>query len=162
MIRIGIDIGGKVTDLGAVEVGNGRAHHFKLPSTPSDQAIGIGDGVTALLAQMGAAGEAVAFLGHGTTVVTNLIIERRGALTGLLTTAGFRDVLEIGRQTRPDLYDYTVERAPGRVPRHLRREIAERLDADGRVLVALGEAAVERAAEALLAEGVEAVAIMAP
>jgi len=158
-VRIGIDVGGTFTDLVAVEAENGRAHHFKLPSTPSDQAIGIGDGVAALLAQIGAAGQAVAFLGHGTTVVTNLIIERRGAPTGLLTTAGFRDVLEIGRQTRPDLYDYTVERAPALVPRHLRLEIPERLDADGRVLVPLDEAAVERAAEVLLAQGVEAIAI---
>src|SRR5258708_9373307 len=158
-VRIGIDVGGTFTDLVAVEAENGRAHHFKLPSTPSDQAIGIGDGVAALLAQIGATGQAVAFLGHGTTVVTNLIIERRGARTGLLTTAGFRDVLEIGRQTRPDLYDYTVERAPALVPRHLRLEIPERLDADGRVLVLLDEAAVERAAEVLLAQGVEASAI---
>jgi N-methylhydantoinase A len=159
MIRIGIDVGGTFTDLVAVEAGGGRAHHFKLPSTPADQAIGIGDGVAALLAQIGAAGGAVSFLGHGTTVVTNLIIERRGAPTGLLTTAGFRDVLEIGRQTRPDLYDYTVERAPALVPRHLRLEVPERLDADGNVLTSLDEAAVERAAAILAAEGVEAVAI---
>ena len=77
----------------------------------------------------------------------------------MLTTAGFRDVIEIGRQTRPDLYDYTVERAPPLVPRSRRIEIAERLDADGKVLVPLDEAAVVRAAAALKEEGVEAVAV---
>src|SRR6266446_10583462 len=106
-------------------------------ATPS--AIAIADGVAALLQQAGVSGEAIAFLGHGTTVVTNLIIERRGAKTALLTTAGFRDVIEVGRQTRPDLYDYTVERAPPLVSRHRRIEIAERLNPDGHVLVALDE-----------------------
>jgi N-methylhydantoinase A len=159
VIRIGVDVGGTFTDLVAVEQANGATRHFKLPSTPADPAVAIADGVAALVAQMGSSGDAIAFLGHGTTVVTNLIIERRGAPTALLTTAGFRDVLEIGRQTRPDLYDYTVERAPPLVPRHWRIEIAERLDADGDVLVPLDEAAVERAAALLLAEGVEAVAV---
>ena len=159
MIRIGIDVGGTFTDLVAVDQASGAARHFKLPSTPADPAIAIADGVAALLGQSGASGEAIAFLGHGTTVVTNLIIERRGARAALLTTLGFRDVLEIGRQTRPDLYDYTVERPPPLVPRHLRIEIAERIDADGKVLVPLDEAAVARAAEALGAEGIEAVAI---
>ncbi|MBV9015602.1 MAG: hydantoinase/oxoprolinase family protein [Alphaproteobacteria bacterium] len=159
MIRIGIDVGGTFTDLAAADEKSGAAWHFKLPSTPADPAAAIGDGVAGLLHEAGASGDAVAFLGHGTTVVTNLIIERRGAATALLTTAGFRDVLEIGRQTRPDLYDYTVERAPPLVPRHRRVEIPERLDADGEVLVPLDEEAVERAAVALRAEGIEAVAI---
>jgi N-methylhydantoinase A len=112
VIRIGIDVGGPFTDLVATDEASGEARHFKLPSTPADPAVAIADGVAALLAQSGTVGEDIGFLGHGTTVVTNLIIERRGAPTALLTTAGFRDVLEIGRQTRPDLYDYTVERAP--------------------------------------------------
>src|SRR5262249_49133458 len=159
MIRIGIDVGGTFTDLVAADGATGAARHFKLPSTPTDPAIAIGDGVAALLESLGASGEAVAFLGHGTTVVTNLIIERRGARTALLTTGGFRDVLEIGRQTRPDLYDYTVERPAPLVPRHLRIEIPERLDADGNVLVPLDEDAVARAAEELRAAGIEAVAI---
>jgi len=159
MIRVGIDVGGTFTDLVAVDEASGAARHFKLPSTPADPAIGISDGVAALLGEVGLTGDAVAFLGHGTTVVTNLIIERRGAPTALLTTAGFRDVLEIGRQTRPDLYDYTVERPPALVPRHLRIEIPERLDADGNVLLPLDEAAVEAAAARLKTEGVAAVAV---
>jgi N-methylhydantoinase A len=159
MIRIGIDVGGTFTDLVAADGATGVARHFKLPSTPTDPAVAIGDGVAALLESLGASGEAVAFLGHGTTVVTNLIIERRGARTALLTTGGFRDVLEIGRQTRPDLYDYTVERPAPLVPRHLRIEIPERLDADGNMLVPLDEDAVARAAEELRAAGIEAVAI---
>src|SRR5438270_9140517 len=159
MIRIGIDVGGTFTDLVAVEDGSGEARHFKLPSTPLDPAAAIADGVAALLQQGDVSGEAIGFLGHGTTVVTNLIIERRGAATALLTTAGFRDVIEIGRQTRPDLYDYTIERAPPLVPRHRRIEIAERLDADGKVLVPLDEDAVARAAAALKEDGIEAIAI---
>src|SRR4051795_7677176 len=159
MIRIGIDVGGTFTDLVAVDDATGAARHFKLPSTPADPAIAIADGVASLLDQSGASGEAIGFLGHGTTVVTNLIIERRGAPTALLTTAGFRDVIEVGRQTRPDLYDYTVERAPPLVSRHRRIEIAERLDADGQVLVPLDEDALARVAAALQEEGVEAVAI---
>ena len=159
MIRIGVDVGGTFTDLVAVDAATGVARHHKLPSTPADPAAAIADGVAALLRQVGVSGEAIAFLGHGTTVVTNLIIERRGAPTALLTTAGFRDVLEIGRQIRPDLYDYTVERAPPLVPRQLRIEIPERLDADGNVVVPLDEAAVARAAAALAAAGIEAVAV---
>jgi len=159
VIRIGIDVGGTFTDLVATDEATGEARHFKLPSTPSDPAAAIAEGVAALLQQCGASGEAIAFLGHGTTVVTNLIIERRGAKTALLTTAGFRDVIEIGRQTRPDLYDYTVERPPPLVPRHRRIEIPERLDADGKVLVPLDEGAVARAIARLKEEGVEAVAI---
>jgi N-methylhydantoinase A len=159
MIRIGIDVGGTFTDLVAVDQATETARHFKLPSTPADPAIAIADGVAALLEQSGVTGEAIAFLGHGTTVVTNLIIERRGAATALLTTAGFRDVLEIGRQTRPNLYDYTVERPPPLVPRHLRIEIPERIDADGNVLVPLDEDAVARAAETLRAAGIESVAV---
>ena len=79
MIRIGVDVGGTFTDLVAVDAASGQATHFKLPSTPADPAIAIADGVAALLAKLGLGGEAIAFLGHGTTVVTNLIIERRGA-----------------------------------------------------------------------------------
>jgi len=159
VIRIGIDVGGTFTDLVAVDEESGAARHFKLPSTPADPAVAIAEGVAALLQQAGASGDAIAFLGHGTTVVTNLIIERRGAATALLTTGGFRDVIEIGRQTRPDLYDYTVERAPPLVPRHRRIEIAERLDADGNALVPLDEEAVTRAAAMLREDGVEAVAV---
>jgi N-methylhydantoinase A len=125
VIRIGIDVGGTFTDLVAIDGASGATRHFKLPSTPSNPAAAITEGVAALLLQCGAPGEAIAFLGHGTTVVTNLIIERRGAKTALLTTAGFRDVLEIGRQTRPDLYDYTVERAPPLIPRDRRIEIPD-------------------------------------
>jgi N-methylhydantoinase A len=158
MIRIGIDVGGTFTDIVAVEEG-GAERHFKLPSTPADPAAAIADGVAALLRHRGASCAEITFLGHGTTVVTNLIIERRGAKTALLTTAGFRDVLEIGRQTRPDPYDYTIERPPPLVPRDLRIEIDERLDADGTIIVPLDEAAVERAALALEAAGIQAVAV---
>jgi len=101
VIRIGIDVGGTFTDLVAVDEASGEARHFKLPSTPADPAIAIANGVATLLQQAGISGEAVAFLGHGTTVVTNLIIERRGAATALLTTAGFRACAASGAAASP-------------------------------------------------------------
>src|SRR5256885_15146005 len=106
MLRIGIDVGGTFTDLVAVDDGSGEARHFKLPSTPSDPAAAIADGVAALLQQCSASGEAIAFLGHGTTVVTKLIIERRGAETAIPNTARFCHGLRGGRPTPPAPHRY--------------------------------------------------------
>ena len=101
----------------------------------------------------------ISFIGHGTTVATNMVIERRGVATGLITTRGFRDVLEIGRQVRPHLYDYTVRTPEPLVPRERRVEVTERIDAAGSVLVPLNEAEVLAAADALAAQGVQAIAV---
>ena len=101
----------------------------------------------------------VAHVGHGTTVATNLVIERRGAVTGLITTKGFRDVIEIGRQVRPHLYDYRVVKPPPLAAREHRHEIGERIDAHGKVIAALDEREVEAAAEKLKAAGVKSVAV---
>ncbi len=92
-----------------------------------------------MLAEFGLAAAAVGYLGHGTTVATNIVIERRGARTGLLTTKGFRDVLELGRQARPSIYDYRVQKPPVLVPRDRRFEVVERVGADGTVLTPLDE-----------------------
>src|ERR1041384_5514784 len=97
MIRIGIDVGGTFTDLVAVDDATGAVQHFKLPSTPADAAVAIADGVASLLERTDASGEAIGFLGHGTTVVTNLIIERRGTPTALLTRSEERRVGKEGR-----------------------------------------------------------------
>src|SRR5262249_26680787 len=101
----------------------------------------------------------IEFIGHGTTVATNMVIEHRGVLTGLITTRGFRDVLEIGRQVRPHLYDYTVRTPVPLVPRERRLEVTERIDAAGAVLLPLDDAEVAAAADALVAQGVGAIAI---
>ena len=159
MVRIGIDVGGTFTDFTLLHENDGRVTFHKVPSTPGDPSEAIARGVAELLAMDAIAPEDVAHVGHGTTVATNLVIERKGALAGLLTTKGFRDVLEIGRQTRPHLYDYTRAKAPPLVAREHRLELTERVNARGEVLHPLNEAEVERAVETLRRAGVSAVAV---
>ncbi len=163
MVRIGIDVGGTFTDFTLFAPGHdtdsGAVRHFKLPTTPADPSQPIADGIAALMADNAIPPSRIGFIGHGTTIATNMVIERKGVPAGLITTKGFRDVLEIGRQVRPHLYDYTVRTPPPLIPRQARIEVPERLDADGQVLTPLDEDAVARAAEALKAQGVQAVAI---
>ncbi|MBB5695420.1 hydantoinase/oxoprolinase family protein [Muricoccus pecuniae] len=159
MLRIGFDVGGTFTDFTVHDTRDGGLRHFKVPSTPADPSEAIGTGLRALIGEFGLPAGEIGFVGHGTTVATNMVIERRGVRTGLITTRGFRDVLEIGRQTRPHLYDYAVAKPPPLIPRALRFEVGGRLDADGRELEPLDEAAVEDAARRLGEAGVEAVAI---
>jgi N-methylhydantoinase A len=110
MIRVGVDVGGTFTDFVLLDTDSGTLSHFKVASTPDDPSIGIADGVREMLARFEVAAREIEFLGHGTTVATNMLIERRGVPTGLLTTKGFRDVLAVGRQTRPSLYDYRARK----------------------------------------------------
>lgn len=159
MHRIGFDVGGTFTDFTMLDESTGTVHYFKVPSTPHDPSEAIGTGLAHLVKTFALNESSVRHLGHGTTVATNLVIERKGARTGLITTRGFRDVLEIGRQTRPHLYDYDVVRPVALVPRELRIEVDERVMSDGTVRVPLNEAQVEEAARSLLAAGVEAVVI---
>lgn len=159
MYRIGFDVGGTFTDFTVHDARDGSLRYFKTPSTPADPSEAIEAGLRALFEEFGIVAEEVSFVGHGTTVATNMVIERRGVRTGLITTAGFRDVLEIGRQTRPSLYDYTHANPPPLVPRALRIEVAGRIDAAGEELVPLDEAAVADAARHLGEAGVRAVAI---
>ncbi|MCY1334328.1 Acetophenone carboxylase gamma subunit [compost metagenome] len=159
MYRIGIDVGGTFTDFTMIDETTGAVHFHKVPSTPHDPSEAIDRGIAELLSQHGIAASEVAHIGHGTTVATNLIIERKGAKVGLITTQGFRDILEIGRQTRPHLFDYSVAKPPVLVPRVHRIEVPERLDAQGQVITPLDEAAVRRAAEAFRDAGLEAVTI---
>jgi N-methylhydantoinase A len=158
-LRIGVDVGGTFTDLAMVDEATGRIAFHKVPSTPHDPSQAIETGVRGILAlNNGKAGE-VAFLGHGTTVATNMVIERSGARTGMITTKGFRDVLEIARQIRPHLYDYDIQRPAPLVPRRRRIEIGGRIAAEGTELAPLDLAQVGQAAEALKADGVTSVAI---
>ena len=106
-VRVGADVGGTFTDLYLVDDARRTAAARKVPTTPADPSIGIVSGVLRLLAETGNRPEEVSHLIHGTTVATNTVLQRSGSLTGLITTEGFRDVLEIARQRRPDLYDLT-------------------------------------------------------
>jgi N-methylhydantoinase A len=159
MYRIGVDVGGTFTDFTLLDERDGAIRFFKVPSTPRDPSEAIEDGLAKMIAEFGLAAPDITWLGHGTTVATNIVIERRGARTGLLTTKGFRDVLELGRQSRPSIYDYRVQKPPVLVPRDRRCEVTERVGPDGAVLVPLDEATLEAGAEALRAAGVESVAI---
>jgi len=147
---VGVDVGGTFTDL--VAVVDGELVTAKVPSVPGRQAVGV----AAVLAASGVG--AVDVLAHGTTVATNALLERRGARTALVTTEGFRDVIEIGRQARASLYDLTAHGPPPLVPRELRFTVRERIGPEG-VLVPLDEASLAAAVDALRRAQVEAVAV---
>jgi N-methylhydantoinase A len=150
--RLGVDVGGTFTDL--VALVEGRLITAKVPTTPRNQARGVVSALELVQPTVGA----VASLAHGSTVATNALLERRGARTALVTTEGFRDVIEIGRQNRPALYDLTRDRPPALVPRELRFTVRERMGPDG-VLVPLDEASTDAAVAACREAEVEAVAV---
>lgn len=159
-MEIGVDTGGTFTDI--VCRVDGRADQIlKVPSTPDDPSRAVLDGVQQALALAGGDPADIARVVHGTTVATNAVLQRRGAVTGLITTAGFRDVLEIGRQIRTRIYDLELEpEAPVFLaPGARRREVPERISSDGQALVPLDEQALLEAVDALVAEGCEAIAI---
>ena len=158
-IRIGVDVGGTFTDVFLIDTRSGRTHRHKLPSTPRDPSSALIEGVRQALAEIGAVGMDVEFLGVGTTVSTNELLERKGAPTGLITTHGFRDLLEIGRQRRPHVYDLFAEKPKVLAPRRVRMEVAERVDSDGKVLIDVDAAAVLQATTRLVAEGVRSIAV---
>ncbi|WP_428658839.1 hydantoinase B/oxoprolinase family protein [Reyranella sp.] len=157
--RLGFDIGGTFTDFVLLDATTGGISLHKCLTTPEDPADGALDGIRSICA---AAGIAVADIGellHGTTLVTNALIEGRGARLGLLTTRGFRDVLELGIEQRYDIYDLFLKFPDPLVPRHRRLEIGERLAYDGRVLEPLDEAAVLAEGTRLVADGCSAIAV---
>ena len=150
--RLGVDVGGTFTDL--VALVGGELVTAKVPSTPADQSEGAMNAVDAAAID---AGDVAAFA-HGMTVATNALLERRGARTALVTTEGFRDVLEIARQNRPSLYDLEADRPPALVPRDLRFTVRERMGPEGE-LEPLDPGSVERAVAGLREADVEAVAV---
>lgn len=153
----GVDVGGTFTDVVLFDPSSGRLAVAKVPSTPANQAGGIMAGLRAVLPSL----DQMERLIHGTTVSTNVLLQRTGATVALVTTAGFRDELEIGRTRRmlPSLYDMTFIRPAPLVPRPLRYEAEERVLADGSVLVPLGTDALADVAEAIARTGAEAVAV---
>ena len=156
--RAGIDIGGTFTDI-VLLADSGERYTRKVPSSVDDYARAIFDGLAALLAEIGAEPGAIAELLHGTTVASNAILEHKGARTGLITTRGFRDVLEIRNLRMPRLYDMSWTKPPPLVERRLRVEVDERVNARGGIDRPLDEESVERAIRFLVGEGVEAIAV---
>lgn len=159
MLKLGVDVGGTFTDVCLLDGESGEVWVDKLPSTVGDQSVAFAAGVESVLTKAGKAPSAVEFLVHGTTVATNALLEHKGARTALLTTRGFRDVLEIGTQQRPELYSVVQGRPPALVPRHLRREVTERVAADGSVVTPLDETELREVLAELAADGVETLAV---
>ena len=157
-IQVGVDIGGTFTDIVLCR-SDGRLHVKKVSSTPSDPSQAVIAGLGEVLAENGLDPAGVDTVVHGTTVGSNCILERTGARTGLLTTKGFRDVLEIGRIRTPDMFDLEWDKPRPLVRRRLRLEADERIAADGSVVRPLDEDSVRSAAEVFKAEGVESVAV---
>ena len=156
-IRLGVDIGGTFTDV-ALEVGD-RRFTAKILTTARAPEDGVLTALRSVTAEAGIEPHEVGLIIHGTTLATNALIERTGAKTALLTTEGFRDVVEIRHENRFEQYDVNIDLPPPLVPRRLRLPIRERIDAQGRVLVPLDDASVARAVEALAGERVDAVAV---
>ena len=157
--RVGVDSGGTFTDICLFDDASGQIAVWKVSSTSDDPSRGIAEGVEQGLSQVRAEAACVSYFGHGTTVGTNALIQHRGVKTGLVITEGFRDLLEIGRQKRPDLYDLMVEKPPVLVARDLRIGVPERVRHDGTVETPLDEQAMRAAAAALRQAGVAAVAV---
>jgi N-methylhydantoinase A len=155
--RLGVDIGGTFTDVALEQ--RGRRFSAKILTTPHAPERGVLAAIRAVLREAVLTPADLALIIHGTTLATNAIIERKGAKTALVTTEGFRDTIEIRHENRFEQYDVNIDLPPPLVPRRLRCVVPERIDARGRVVVPLDEAAVTRLAERLDADGVDSVAI---
>ena len=158
-VRIGIDIGGTFTDLQISDARTGALHSLKTPTTPADPSLGLMAGLDAASTRFGFALDDIGFLLHGTTIATNAVLERKLPRGVLLTTAGFRDVLEIGRHARRDVYGLQPYRAAALIPRDRRVEVAERMRADGAAELPLTQTAIAAAITTLDQLEAETVAI---
>ena len=159
-IRIGVDVGGTFTDFVLVDEERDQIFTGKRLTTPQDPSVAVLDGTARLLDEAGTEAGKVHSIVHGTTLIANTIIERTGAKVGLITTRGVRDTLEMGKEIRYDLYDLFLEAPPTLVPRHLRREVAERVAPDGEVLMSFDAEAFRATARDLIeTEKVEAIAV---
>ena len=157
---LGIDIGGTFTDIVVYDTASGRQSSHKELTTHDDPSRGVMRAIDRVIARDAIPPAEIGRVVHATTLFTNALIERKGAVTGLITTAGFRDTLEIGRERKYELYDIAIRKPEPLVPRDRRLEVAERLAVDGRVLVPLDEAGLLAAAERLAAAGATSLAIV--
>lgn len=157
--RLGVDVGGTFTDLVLFDEEKNCIQLAKVPTTVDNQAIGVTDGIERISAQHKLTPQEIEFLIHGTTVATNALLERKGVPCALITTQGCRDVLQIGRQDRPHLYDAFARRPPVIVPRHLRFEVPERMLYTGEVDTPLDEEGVIEVLERIKAAGIKAIGV---
>lgn len=157
--NVGIDVGGTFTDIAAVNLEDGRKETLKLPSSPSAPDQAMLEGLSRLSARIGISPAELARVAHGTTVATNALIQERGARLALVTTRGFRDVLEIGRQIRPHMFDFHTDIPRPLVPRERRFEAAERILSDGSVRLALTEDEIARVVDEVEVSGAIACAV---
>lgn len=155
----GVDVGGTFTDLSIFNTETETIYNYKLSSTPGDPSNAIVEGILAVLKLLELKPEQVSYLAHGTTVATNALIEKKGARVGLITTEGFKDLLEIGWQKRPNLYDLLKPKAKNLLAPGMRTEVPERILYDGTVFEPLDEDAVREAAAYLKNHGAEAIAV---
>jgi N-methylhydantoinase A len=157
--RLGCDIGGTFTDFVVVDDDTGRFYINKCLTTPTDPSEAVEEGIREILSRHPALLPRLKEIIHGTTLVINAIIERKGSKTGLITTQGFRDVLELGRELRYDAYDIFAEYPPPLVPRPFRKEVNERIAGDGRIIKSLDESEAENIIEELIRAGIESLAV---
>ena len=157
-MRIGIDIGGTFTDIVCVTP-DGTLLVRKVPSTPDDYSRSVLESLPGLFAEAGSGPGQVQEVIHGTTVATNALLQGSGARTALITTQGFRDVLELRRIRMPELYNWDWDKPPDLVPRRLRREVRERVDAQGRVIHPIDSRQAEQVIEEIAAAGIESLAV---
>jgi N-methylhydantoinase A len=157
--RIGIDIGGTFTDVALVDEASGRIGVAKVPTTPSDLTEGVVSALETAMSRYNVAASRVDLLSHATTVVTNAILEESGARAALVTTRGFRDVLELRRSARANLYDLFQDAPAQLIPRRRRFEITERIGSDGAVVTPLAEYEIDALLASLKQAHVEAVAV---
>lgn len=157
--RIGVDIGGTFTDVALVDDASGRIGVAKAPTTPQDFTQGVLSALQAALSRYDLKARDVDLLAHATTIVTNALLEEKGARAGLVTTRGFRDVLELRRSARADLYDLFQDPPATLVPRRRRFEITERIGADGKIVTAVAESEIDSLIAALKAARLEAIAV---
>lgn len=156
---VGVDVGGTFTDFHIFDQVDGTSSVFKLPSTPENPADAIIEGLRALVGEGIISAADLRRICHGTTVATNALIQRKGGAVALITTHGFRDLLEIGRQTRPHMYDPQLDNPPPLVPREMRHSALERLAASGEVVEPLTADEVDRIVSQLLADEVRSCAV---
>jgi len=162
MRRVGIDVGGTFTDVVLLDSASGHVWSAKVPTTPKDPTLGALNGLRTVLARSGSQADSIDFIGHGTTIATNMVIEGKGALTALITTSGFRDILELRRgwrHDRADLYDLFFEAPRQLVRRRHRLEITERVAYDGSIERAIDPDEIRDCLAELKAAGVEAIAV---
>ncbi|NDA09134.1 MAG: hydantoinase/oxoprolinase family protein, partial [Alphaproteobacteria bacterium] len=144
---LGVDVGGTFTDFSIRDDSTGNVFIHKRPSTPEDPSRAIIEGFEELLEKVSLDGSAVTRFAHGTTVATNALLQRKGGRLALVTTSGFRDLLEIGRQVRPKVYDLQIDAPPPLIPRYQRFEINERIGSKGEVITPLKDDDINKVIE---------------